>query len=150
MTNRQRFEALSTADFIEEIRDILVRSSEYFDIEGYLDSEDTDISHFVKVIGTCMLGPSETEIVAYENEQRIAGNTVSEDDIDKYTDEHSRECYIVGETRIFTDDCYILYDIANDRIVKVPYKSSAHHGRKKKDDFRRHKGHVFNVKINDA
>ena len=62
MTNREKLTELKTVDFWKEINKLLAHQAEdYIDYVKYLDSEDSDISHFIRNEGECLVAPSETE-----------------------------------------------------------------------------------------
>lgn len=120
MTNREYLATLNTPNFIKNVKSVVIRNSRHFDIEGYLDSEDRDISHFVKAIGTCQIKPSESEIISYKNEMRVEGKIVSEDEISKYITEHAKSGFILEKTKMFAQEYYTIYDAENDSIFKTP------------------------------
>ena len=69
MTNREKLATLSTADFWAEINDIKdFGLAEYTDFVAFLDSDDPEISHFVKHLGECWIAPSEADIKVSQNE----------------------------------------------------------------------------------
>ena len=70
MTNREKLSGLNTADFWTEINELLKNPAEdYIDYVKYLDSEDSDITHFIRNQGECLVAPSQAErIAAYISE----------------------------------------------------------------------------------
>ena len=59
MTNREKLSGLNTADFWSEINELLKNPAEdYIDYVKYLDSEDSDITHFIRNQGECLVSPS--------------------------------------------------------------------------------------------
>lgn len=105
MTNREKLAELSTEDFWQEINRISKhRATVYIDYVKYLDSEDSDITHFIKSQGKCLVRPTIAEkLAAYIAESEIP---------------ETKTALLLGNRQIF--DAHYAVVFMNDCICSVP------------------------------
>lgn len=121
MTNLESLKTLSAVDFWKEVTKLQKNPfGQYINFEQYLNSEDNDITHFLKAIGMCKVVPPEEKIKAYENSYRIMGKVLTEKDFNDYVREESKFMPLLEETCIYNMKYYTVADLNNNRILKIP------------------------------
>lgn len=108
MTNREKLAELSTEDFWQEINRISKhKATVYIDYVKFLDSEDSDITHFIKSQGECLVRPTTAEkVAAYIAESKIP---------------ETKTALLLGKRQIFD----MLYAVVfmNNNICSVPFET---------------------------
>lgn len=108
MTNREKLSGLSTAEFWEEINSLLEHQAEdYIDYVKYLDSEDPDISHFIRNQGECLVSPSQAEKIA----AHFVGKEMPK----------SRPALFLRERRMYGAPCAVVF--MEGKIYTVPLEN---------------------------
>lgn len=108
MTNREKLSGLSTAEFWEEINSLLEHQAEdYIDYVKYLDSEDPDITHFIRNQGECIVSPSQTEKIA----AHFVGKEMPK----------SRHALFLRERRMYGEPYAVVF--MEEKIYTVPFKN---------------------------
>lgn len=116
MTNKERLCKLNSKDFYEQTKSILNNPlAQYIDYEGYFDSEDKDLSHFIKNISKCQLKPSEAEVQAAQN----AGVKT---DAQWYAQKAEKEYFLLDYCQVYGSEYATLGYIEDNKmqIIKVP------------------------------
>lgn len=127
MTNRELLNTLSTKDFVKELRQLKSHPFvKYIDFERYFDNEDPDISHFLNIIGTCTVKPTEAEIESFKNETLMSTkindiairNSFAK--IQNYINEHTFENCPVFDIRSIFGQEYYEVGYPDNTIRKIP------------------------------
>jgi len=116
MTNKERLCKLNSKDFYEQTKSILNNPlAQYIDYERYFDSEDEDISHFIKNLSKCRLNPSEAEVQAAQN----AGIKT---DAQWYAQKAEKEYLLLDLCQVYGSEYATLGYIEDNKmqIIKVP------------------------------
>lgn len=108
MTNRDRLSELKTADFWKEINKLMEHQAEdYIDYVEYLDSEDSDINHFIRNQGECLVLPSETEKIS----AKLSGAAELQ----------GKKALFLRERRMYDSPYAVVF--MDDKIYSVPLKN---------------------------
>ena len=114
MTNLERMRSLPMKEFLEEIdRLISYPFYRYLDREAYLNSENEDLTSFLKTKGVCRVKPSEMELIS------VLGDDASESEREMYTLTHMKTMPVLERTGGISPHI-VAADIQNGRIISVP------------------------------
>ena len=103
MTNRERNEALPTGEYVTKIRKLFQQQfAEHIDFDKFLDSEDEDITHFIRHHGKCRIKPSEMELRDNPNAKGI------------------EKALFLNETTMMGMEYAVIADLENMRLIKTP------------------------------
>ena len=103
MTNRERYEALPTGEYVLKIRELFRHQfAEHIDFDKFLDSEDEDITHFIRHHGKCRVKPSEMELKTNCNAAGVDN------------------ALLLDETTMMGTEYAVIADLENMRLIKTP------------------------------
>lgn len=112
-TNKDRLNKLSAVDFWKEISALHSHPfREYIDYVAYLNSADSDITHFVNSLGFCYVKPS----VAHMQEALNEGKDI---DFDWFV-ENCKECILLKYEKMYGEEYAVVADLENMKIISVP------------------------------
>ena len=116
MTNKERLCSLNSKEFYEQTKKVINNPlAQYIDYERYFDSEDEDLSHFIKNLSKCRLNPSEAEVQATQN----AGIKT---DAQWYAQKAEKEYLLLDLCQVYGSEYATLGYIEDNKmqIIKVP------------------------------
>ena len=116
MTNKERLCSLNAKEFYEQTKKVINNPlAQYIDYERYFDSEDEDVSHFIKNLSKCRLNPSDAEVQAAQS----AGIKT---DAQWYAQKAEKEYLLLDLCQVYGSEYATLGYIEDNKmqIIKVP------------------------------
>ena len=102
MTNRQRLDNLDTKTFVSQMQGMFKNPfAKYIAFDEYLDSEDTDIRHFIRHKGKCIVKPTDMELRT------------------DVSAECRKDCLWLDETSLFGNSYVIVADLQYNKLMQV-------------------------------
>lgn len=103
MSNRSKLEALSTKEYVVTIKVMLKHPFiNYIDLESYLDSDNDNITDFIKHHGKCRIKPSEMELKDNPNAEGL------------------NNALLLDTTTMMGTEYAVVADLKNARLLKTP------------------------------
>lgn len=120
MTNKERILNSPTSEAISTLKKMFRNSLyPYINYEKFFDSEDEDMTHFLKIIGKAKHIPLALELWSFHN-----ANSNDPDYAEKekqYIIEQTKDCMILEKKLIFEIESYIIYcPEKSETIMTVP------------------------------
>jgi hypothetical protein len=92
----------------------------YIDLEKYFNHEDPVIIHFLNKIGEATVIPSDMEIATFKNEMKKNQIPITDKMVTDFISDNIKKYPILDATTIMGHKYYILANIQNNQIIKVP------------------------------
>ncbi len=125
MSNFDRLKQLDSKVFWESIESLRNGLSKYIDYPAWLDSDDADLTHFLRSDEKILVYPSEAEIANFVNETKLINGSCSDLDIAYFKHQHKSEYSVLGHEVIFGHDYVIVADLKTMSIKKIPVEFTA-------------------------
>lgn len=125
MSNLDKLKQLDSKAFWEQIVSLRNGLSEYIDYPAWLDSDDADLTHFLKSNERIVVYPTEAEITSFVNETKLINGSCSDSDIEYYKDQHKMELFVLEHEIIYGRDYITVADLQTMSIKKIPVEFTA-------------------------
>lgn len=122
-TNLEVFKGLSAKKFWDAVIAAMDNPfKQYIDYVLWLNSDDSDIDHFICNKGNVLAAPCETEITDFINAYNIEnGHDPSDAEVQDFKEKHSKIYLYLDDTTVFGNPYIIAGDMKNRSITKIPY-----------------------------